>query len=405
MREVCVTGLGMASALGAGVQTHLLAVRERRTGLAHHALFGGAKPDPCMCGKLPADVLDPDLDATAGDRADRLLGLVVQEAADGIDPALLHTTDLVVGTTLGNLHGGTLYYRQVRENRDPDIGLVKHFLPCAPATAAARTFGVGGRRWTISSACGSGTAALGLAFNRVRAGLSERVLAAGMDVLSPYVVAGFNSLRLVSASTCRPFDRNRDGLNPGEGGAALLVESVDSARARNAQPLAYLEGFGEALDAYHHTRAHPEGAGMVAAVTRALAAAGRTAADIDHIHLHGTATPANDQSEYHACATVFGSRLAAVPACSTKSMTGHTYGGAGALSAGFCILSLQHGIVPPTLFLEAADPEFEGLQISSEPVDGLDLERALSLTLGFGGESYALLIRGSGATEAHAGRT
>jgi len=210
------------------------------------------------------------------------------------------------------------------------------------------------------------------------------------------VVAGFNSLRLVSAQVCKPFDRDRDGLNPGEGAAALVLESAETAGRRRATPLAIVEGFGEALDAYHHTRAHPEGIGLVAAMGRALRTAGTTADTIGHVHLHGTGTQANDIAEYHACRRVFAERLPQIPACSTKSMTGHTFGGAGALSAAFCVLSLNHDIVPPTLFLENRDPAFDGLSVSAEPRTGLSVRRVISLALGFGGEAFALAMRGPG---------
>ncbi len=391
MHDVWITAAGAVSALGAGMEAHLGAVRDSRTGLARHELFGGNAPDPCMCGLLPADVLEPNFDATAADRADRVLERVVAEAL-GNDTTLGAECDFVVGTTLGNIHGGSRYYRGLRRSEQPDVSLVHHFLPCAPAGAVCRSLGITGRRWTISSACGSGTAALGLAFNRIRHGLSTRIVAAGVDVLSPYVVAGFNSLRLVSPNECRPFDGDRDGLNPGEGGAAFVVESAESARTRGAAPLAVIEGFGEALDAYHHTRAHPEGAGLAAAIGKALDCAHAGVETVDHIHLHGTATPANDTSEYHGCRKVFGSRLASLPACSTKSMTGHTYGGAGALSAAFCQLSLMYGIVPATMFHHKRDPEFADLSVSPEPLTGLHIRRALSLTLGFGGEAFALLL-------------
>jgi 3-oxoacyl-[acyl-carrier-protein] synthase II len=227
----------------------------------------------------------------------------------------------------------------------------------------------------------------------VRQGHSTAVVAAGLDVLSPYVVAGFNSLRLVSARECRPFDRDRDGLNPGEGAAAFVLESAESAARHGARPLAVIEGFGEALDAYHHTRSHPEGAGLVTAMNKALRCSGLDAGSVDHVHLHGTGTQANDISEYHACRTVFGSRLADIPMCSTKSMTGHTFGGAGALSAGFCLLAFAGGVVPPTMFHEARDPAFDGLELSNRPAEGMRIRRALSIALGFGGEAFAVLLR------------
>jgi 3-oxoacyl-(acyl-carrier-protein) synthase len=218
------------------------------------------------------------------------------------------------------------------------------------------------------------------------------MLAAGVDPLSAYVAAGFNSLRLVSAEACRPFDVARDGLSPGEGSAAFVLERADDAAARGAKPLARIEGFGEALDAYHHTRAHPEGAGLVAAARKALAQAGIGPRDIGHAHLHGTGTQANDASEYGALKALFGDELPGLPVCSTKSMTGHTFGGAGALSAAFCLLTLEQGLVPPTLNLSNLDPAFAGLNIAAHCRSIEKPRHVMSLALGFGGEAFALVL-------------
>ncbi len=386
----------MVSAVGRGAGAHLAAAREARSGIARHEFFKGKAPDPCWCGMIPSDVLSQDLDAMAPDRADRALEIAMREALEQGNLADRSHTGLAVGTTLGNLHGGTRYYRSVRETGRGDTALVKHFLPCAPAAHAAKALGLGGRRVTVSSACGSGTAAIGLAYAEIRQGTCARMVAAGVDVLSPFVVAGFNSLRLVSGNPCRPFDRDRDGLNPGEGAAALLLESAEQARQRGAAPLAVVEGFGEALDAYHHTRSHPEGDGLVSATRKALTHAKADIGAVDHVHLHGTGTQANDFSEYHACRRLFGERLPRVAACSTKSMTGHTFGGAGALSAAFCVLSLGSGVVPPTVNLAERDPAFEGLALSATAVEGVEMKRVLSLALGFGGEAFALVLRAAG---------
>lgn len=392
MREVWVTGIGMVSAVGSGPRAHLDAAVAGRSGLTRHTFFGGSAPDPVMCGMIPADVLTQDLDATAATRGDQILEIAARQAIESSTFPNLESLDLIAGTTLGNLHGGTQYYRAARAGAITDTNLVKHFLTCAPAAHVARALGIGGRRLTISSACGSGTAAVGAAYNRVRSGEADAVLAAGVDALSPFVVAGFNSLRLVSSRECRPFDRDRDGLNPGEGCGVLLLESADTARSRGARALARITGFGEALDAYHHTRSHPEGNALVVAAGKALAGVHGGATAIDHVHLHGTGTQANDMSEYAACKRLFGERLGLIPMCSTKSMTGHTFGGAGALSAAFCVLTIAHGVVPPTVFLENPDPTFEGLSVSVAARTGVHCRSALSLALGFGGEAFALSL-------------
>jgi 3-oxoacyl-[acyl-carrier-protein] synthase II len=217
------------------------------------------------------------------------------------------------------------------------------------------------------------------------------VCAGGVEALCPFIVAGFNSLRLLSKKTCRPFDAGRDGFNPGEGAAMMVLESAASATARGAKPLAVVHGFGEALEAFHHTRSNPDGSGIAAAMTKAISQASCEAAAINHVHLHGTSTVFNDLSEYNAMKTVFGERCSQVPVCSTKSMTGHTLGAAGAIAAVFAVLSLRHDIVPATLFNETLDPQFKDLFIVKSPL-AKELKHVVTTSLGFGGEVASLLL-------------
>jgi 3-oxoacyl-(acyl-carrier-protein) synthase len=395
-REVWITGVGIVSAVGTGIAAHAEAARASRSGLSHRSFFGGAAPDPCLVGMAPADIVSPVIEDTPANRADSLLDHALRQCMTDAHFEAGCAADLIAGTTLGNIAGATNYYRAVRTGAEADLSLIRHMLPCAAPLWAAKRNNIKGRCLAVSSACGSGMAAIGHAFRRVAAGHCDRVFAGGFDALSPFVVAGFNSLRLVSKRECRPFDRDRDGLSPGEGAAMLLVESKESALARNAQPLARLTGFGDALDAYHHTRAHPEGLGLQKAMTAALTAAGSGVEEIDHVHLHGTGTVANDASEYQAYKTVFGNRLSGIPACSTKSMTGHTFGAAGAIGAVFSIISLQWGLVPPTLFLENKDPAFSDLNAVQTSVARPEIRMVMCTALGFGGESFALILSKAG---------
>ena len=390
--EVWITGAGIVSALGSGLEAHGQALVRGRTGLERHSLFEGRPPDPCLCGRVPQEILPGPLEETASRRANLLLDRALEEVLSGAGLRAPVDADFFAGTTQGNMHGGSLYYARQRQGEDPDPSLITHFLPCAPVLAVAREHGIQGKKSTVSSACGSAAAALGRAFFRIRGGRAKRVIAGGFEALSPFVVAGFNTLRLVSPQHCRPFDPQRRGLNPGEGAALLLLESADSARERGARPLARLDGFGDALDAYHHTRAHPEGRGVARSMTRALDLAGVGPDAVDHLHLHGTATASNDISEYRACARVFGSRLPHIPVCSTKPMTGHTFGASAAVSAVLSMLSLQQCLVPATLFNEQLDPQMEDLRLCQEAEKTPDLRRVMTTSLGFGGESYALLL-------------
>ena len=399
--EIWITGAGVISALGLGLERHAEASRTGESGLARRELFHGQAPDPVLCGQVSGSLLDEDLEGTAADRATRLLTLCLDDALQsaGLSHQERVEADLLVGTTAGNMAGGTRYYRELRGGAAPDLGLVRDFLPCAPAARAAKERGLEGGVRTVSSACGSASAAIGQALWRLQAGRSRRVIAGGFEALSPFIVAGFASLKLISARPCRPFDVARDGLNPGEGAALLVLERAEHARRRGARPLCRLAGYGEALEAYHLTRADPQGSGVAAALSQALAQAGVEPDQLDAVHLHGTATRANDVSEYRACQTLLGEALARLPGCSTKPMTGHTFGASGAVSALFALASLRDGLLPGTLNLERLDPELQGLTVSAKP-QPLDNPRHVACTtLGFGGEAFALVL--SAAEQTH----
>ncbi len=392
MREVWITGAGIISALGKGVRTHSNAVSHSLTGLSSWNLFNGEPPDPCICGKVPAEAMDIDIEESAPDRANLLLVEAMNEACTSASLPTPTDADCIVGTTLGNMHGGTCYYRRIQQNGVKDVSLVKHFLPCAPITYVAKKLGITGKRWTVASACGSAASAIGHAFRKIRRGKRECILAGGFEALSPFVVAGFNSLQLVSKKESRPFDKNREGLNPGEGAAILVLESKESALSRNVRPLGAIAGFGDALDAYHHTASHPEGLGLFNAISDALKDAGLKPQHIDHIHLHGTGTKVNDDSEYNALKKMFASSLPGIPVCSTKPMTGHTFGASGAINAIFTLITINNGIIPATLFHQKRDPLFTDLLLFSKPQNVENVSRVLSTSLGFGGEAFALII-------------
>lgn len=393
--DVWITGMGIVSALGAGVKAHLDALVNARTGLAPHPFFEGKYTTEFICGMVPHDILPYSIEESAATRANLLLDIACREA---LGQAKVHNggrADIVVGTTASNFHGATLYYQQKRSGEMPDTGLLSGFLPGAPADYIAEKNKIHGKRATLSSACASGATAIGHAFRMLRNGHASMVVAGGVEAICPFIVAGFNSLRLLSKKTCRPFDAGRDGFNPGEGAALMVLESASFAEARGVKPLAVVQGFGEALEAFHHTRSNPDGSGIASAMTKAILQASCEGAAIDHVHLHGTATIFNDLSEYNAMKTVFGEHCGKVPVCSTKSMTGHTLGAAGAVAAVFAVLSLMHGIVPATLFNETLDPQFKDLFIVKSPL-ARELKRVVTTSLGFGGEVASLLF-GKGA--------
>ncbi len=272
--------------------------------------------------------------------------------------------------------------------------MLRHFNPYSYQYSLKKELGISGRVKTIGSACGSGSAAIGSGYNRIRNGISRRVIAGGYEVLSPYIVAGFNSLMLLSKDRCKPFDKNRQGLNPGEGAAFLVLESAEGARKRGLKkPEFSIAGYGGALDSYHHTHAHPDGEGLASSISDAIMRAGISERDIDTIHFHGTATVVNDQSEYSACRKVFGNRLKQIPCFSTKSFTGHTFGASGAISTALSCFAASEDFAPGTLNCTKIDPEFRDLNVTEDIVTGIKSRYILITSLGFGGESFALILK------------
>jgi 3-oxoacyl-[acyl-carrier-protein] synthase II len=390
--ELWITGIGIISAAGNGYADHFNALQKGCSALSVHNFFDGDLPDPCICGKVPSSLINESIDATAGDRCVLLADKAISEAlgTSKVNP-YDYVTDLIAGTTLGNMHGGTLYYKAMKSGQPLDPDLVKNVMPDAAANVLSKKYGFTGRHITVSSACASGTTAIGTAMTRIRHGHSGCAVAGGVDALSPFVIAGFNCLRLLSKKQCRPFSVSRDGLNPGEGAAFCVIESKEHAQYRHASPVAKISGYGNALEAYHYTKSDPQGSGIASAIRKALDNANVRPDQIDHIHAHGTATVFNDITEYNGFVNVFGDRLKDIPVCSSKSMLGHTYGAAGAISAVFAVMSITNGIIPATLNCSDPDPLFTNLNISDKPRSGV-VKRVLSVSLGFGGECAALVL-------------
>ncbi len=253
----------------------------------------------------------------------------------------------------------------------------------APSRFLAALAGTAGPAWTLSTACSSSAKALASAARLLRAGIADAVIAGGADTLCRFTVAGFSALESVSATRCNPFSRNRDGINLGEGAALFLLD-------RQTGPVR-LSGWGETSDAFHASAPDPSGAGAMEAMRQALARAGLAPDDVGYINLHGTATRQNDAMESRAVAAVLGPQ---VPASSTKPLTGHTLGAAGAIEAGLCWLAMtsepRHRL-PPHWWDGEADPELVPLAlVRPGQCAAAPLRHAMSTSFAFGGSNVAL---------------
>jgi len=297
----------------------------------------------------------------------------------------------VVGTTSGGMTFGEEYYRSLRSGRTPSrraASLIANYTPQKPVMDAQEAFGLTAPCQVIANACASGTNAIGHAFDCVRSGRYERVLAGGYDALSELVFVGFDSLQASTPERCRPFDRERSGLVLGEGAAILLLENFDAAKARGAKILAEIVGYGISTDNHHLTQPNPSGCGARQAMEGAMRSGGIRAEEIDYINAHGTATPFNDAAEGKAIAELFDG----VPVSSTKGMMGHSLGAAGAIEAVISILALQNQLLPPNINFREGDANL-GLNIIANSSQPGTLRTVLSNSFGFGGTNASVIIR------------
>jgi 3-oxoacyl-(acyl-carrier-protein) synthase len=241
---------------------------------------------------------------------------------------------------------------------------------------------------TVSTACSSATNAMITGANMLRCGLADIVVVGGSECLSLFHLNGFNTLMILDHEQCRPFDRDRAGLNLGEGAAYLVMETEASAVRRGVKPLCRLSGYGNACDAFHQTASSPEGEGAVMAMQEALQLAGLKPEDIDYVNAHGTGTPNNDESESHALRHVFGEQLP--PVSSTKSFTGHTTSASGSIEAIFCILALQHQFLPANINWH--EPMENGIIPVTDMQPKGKIRHILSNAFGFGGNDSSIIL-------------
>ena len=328
-------------------------------------------------------------------------------AEAGLPQHLLREAGVVLGTTAGSATHFLEAYAASRENvaahdpaaHDPAAQAPEeaaHSACLAPGADRDDYFSANlalemdveahGPRLTVTDACTSGADAIGLAMDLITTGQCQCVLCGGADALSLVPHTGFARLMIYSDQPCRPFDRDRKGLNLGEGAAALVLESAQHARSRNAKVLGQVLGYGNASDAHHFTAPHPEGRGLTTAIRSALQQAGLAAADMAFVNAHGTSTRENDKVEGRLLRTM----LPNVPVWASKGGTGHTLGAAGALVAVLTIAALRCGTVPASLGFSAVDPEI-GFAPTQSALS-VSLPFALSTSLGFGGGNAALVL-------------
>jgi 3-oxoacyl-[acyl-carrier-protein] synthase II len=397
--RVVVTGAGIITALGTGWSTNAAGFRAGRSAFRPVTLFDVSRQRVKTAAEveLPGELPDTKLSARSRARLDRPTRMLLAAADEAWRQAGWQSgagVPMVLGTTSGGMSLGEAYYCQAVTPPHSNRGQpnrVMQYQAQLQALHVANAWALDGPIQIIANACASGANAIGQAWELIRRGHATRVLTGGYDALCQLVFSGFDSLQALSPTQCRPFDAKRDGLALGEGAAVLTLETLDSARERNASILGEIAGYGAATDAHHLTQPHPQGDAALASMTAACHSAGISPAQIDYINAHGTATPMNDGAEAVAINRLVGDRATKLPVSSTKASVGHLLGGAGAVEAVICLMALRGGWLPPTTTLQTIDPVCR-FPVVTEPADA-DLEYVLTNSFGFGGANASLILR------------
>ncbi len=405
--SIVITGTGCISPLGHSTQETWAALIAGRSGVGPISLFDASG----FKTRIAAEVKDfdplPHLGAKLARRTDRFTQFALVATAQAVADARLEINEgnrdrigVVIGTGIGGV--GSLLEGSVtllqRGPRRVSPFMVPMMLPDSAAGQIAIEFGVRGPNMAIVTACASGNNAIGEAAELIRRGDCDMVIAGGAEAaIVPVALAGFNNMGAVSTrnqapqEASRPFDRLRDGFVMGEGAAVVILESEAHARARGARMLAQVRGYAATNDAYHISAPAENGAGAAQCMRLALRGAGMNPEDIDYINAHGTSTPLNDASETAAIKAVFGAAAYSTPVSSSKSMTGHLLGAAGALEAVICVQVLQEGIIPPTINYQNPDPRCDLDYVPNQAREA-PVRACMSNSFGFGGHNACLIL-------------
>ncbi len=410
MRRVCITGLGIVSPLGLGIDTFHTALRRGKSGI--RLISGGGTDSSAtrVAGEVDINFADhlPPSKIPSLDRVSLLALVAAQQAIDeanaGMEKIHLQNAGVYLGTGIGGVRALEIAYEEffVRGPARIKPLTVVQAMNNAAAAHVAMTHGCHGPVLTYSTACSSSAMAIGEAYRAIKHGYADTIVAGGAEaLLAPGTLAAWDALRTLAlpdtahpGASCKPFAKNRTGLVLAEGAAMLVLEDEETARRRGAKIIATVAGYGCRTDATHLTK--PDANGQAAAMRAALADAALVPEQIAYINAHGTATIAGDIVETNAIKAVFGSRAHAVPVSSTKSMHGHVMGATGAVEFVASVLAMQHSFIPPTINLYEADPECDLDYVAHHAREAVTLEHVMSNSFAFGGSNAVLIASRNG---------
>jgi 3-oxoacyl-[acyl-carrier-protein] synthase II len=408
-RRVVVTGIGMVTCLGTGVKTNWESAIAGRSGIGPITLFDSSRFTTKIAGEVRGQV-DPDNHVPAKElrRMDRYQHFALVAAGEAFKDSGLETPledpfrcGAIVGSGMGGLHTIEQAVRDVQAKGPRALHpmvIPKAVINLAPAMLSIR-YGLRGPNFGLVNACTSGSSAIGEAFRMIREGRADVMFTGGAEaVVTELSIGSFNALRALSTRNdepqraSRPFDKDRDGFVISEGAGILILESLEHAQRRGAEIKGEIVGYGATDDAFHFVMPDPGAEGAYRAMKHAVEDAGIDASEIGYINAHGTSTDLNDKMETLAVKRLLGAGASKVAISSTKSMTGHLIGAAGAVEAIFTIQALAHGIIPPTINYETPDPECD-LDYTPNQCARRQLSYAMSNSFAFGGQNATLVFK------------
>lgn len=405
-RSVVITGIGALTPIGHGKAEYWKALASGTPGITHISTFDASDFPARIAGEVKGFEPLDFIDRKEARRMDRFCQFAVAASRMALEDAGLPMANLgtdcgvLIATGIGGLTTLEAQHRVLLEKGPRRINplTIPMIIPNMASAQVAITFGARGPCTTVVTACAAGSNGIGDAFEIVRRGDAEMMIAGGAEAsISPVSVAGFGIMGALSSrndepgSASRPFDRDRDGFVIGEGAGVVVLEERKRAEGRGAHIYAEIVGYGMAGEAVDVAGLAEDGDGLARAMTTALARAGMAPGDVDYLNAHGTSTPLNDRVETLAIKRVFGEQAPDLPVSSTKSMTGHCLGAAGAIELIACIMAIETGVVPPTINYDFPDADCD-LDYVPNRAREMKVSAAMSNSQGFGGHSVSLLV-------------
>ena len=407
-RRVVVTGVGLITPVGIGVEESWKGLIEGRSGIRKLTRFDATAFATQIAGEVegfnPEDYIEPK----EIKKMDRFIHLAIAASDMAVKDSGLKITDsnaervgVIIGSGMGGL-GAIEHYHSVLLEKGPRR-ITPFFIPMLIINLAgghvSMKYGAKGPISAVATACATGSHSIGDAFKIIQRGDADAMIAGGTEsVITPMGIGGFNAMKALSTrndepeKASRPFDADRDGFVMGEGVGIMVLESLEHARSRGARIYAEIAGYGMTADAYHMTSPAPEGEGAARCMAIALKDGGVAASEVDYINAHGTSTKYGDELESIAIKTVFKGHAYKLAVSSTKSMTGHLLGAAGGVEAVVCILCMRDNIVPPTINLDNPDPQCD-LDYVPHKARKMDVNCVMSNSFGFGGTNACLVFK------------